>query len=143
MLPLIESKLAMLDTLHRWTGQWVSNLTIMLNFCRDCYLYSKKDGKPIILVTTYIHNWSLHLFSQDCKLASHTTYVVCINFIHKWRDLQFKVDSVDRFFEKPFMAILFTLRVFTRSLLRGNRQRNIFCIFVFMTGLGLEPWLFV
>ena len=26
-------------------------------------------------------------------LVSHTTYVVCVNFIHKWRDLQFKVDS--------------------------------------------------
>ena len=25
--------------------------------------------------------------------VSHATYVVCINFIHKWRDLQFKVDS--------------------------------------------------
>ena len=26
-------------------------------------------------------------------LLSHNTYVVCINFIHKWRDLQFNVDS--------------------------------------------------
>ena len=26
-------------------------------------------------------------------LVSHTIYVVCVNFIHKWRDLQFKVDS--------------------------------------------------
>ena len=26
-------------------------------------------------------------------LVSHTTYVVCVNFIHKCRDLQFKVDS--------------------------------------------------
>ena len=22
------------------------------------------------------------------ELVSHTTYVVCVNFIHKWRDLQ-------------------------------------------------------
>ena len=42
---------------------------------------------------TYIHNWSLKPFSQDYDLASHTTYVVCVNFIHKWRDIQFKVDS--------------------------------------------------
>ena len=26
-------------------------------------------------------------------LVSHTTYVVCVNFIHKWWDIQFKVDS--------------------------------------------------
>ena len=25
-------------------------------------------------------------------LVSHTTYIVCVNFIHKWWDLQFKVD---------------------------------------------------
>ena len=25
-------------------------------------------------------------------LVSHTTYVVCVNIIHKWGDLQFKVD---------------------------------------------------
>ena len=24
-------------------------------------------------------------------LVSHTTYVACVNFIYKWRDLQFKV----------------------------------------------------
>ena len=31
----------------------------------------------------------------------------------------------DRFSEKLFIAILFTLRVFARNLLRGNRRRNI------------------
>ena len=34
----------------------------------------------------------------------------------------------DRFVEKLFMAILFTLRVFARNLLRGNRRRNTFRI---------------
>ena len=52
-------------------------------------------------------------------LVSHTTYVVCVNFIHKWRNLQFKVyfERHDFFFEKLFMAILFTLSVFARNLL--------------------------
>ena len=31
-------------------------------------------------------------------LVSHTTYVVCVNFIHKWRGLQFKVDSEGQIF---------------------------------------------
>ena len=26
-------------------------------------------------------------------LVSHTTYVVCVNFIHKWQNIQFQVDS--------------------------------------------------
>ena len=29
---------------------------------------------------TYIHNWSLQLFSQDYGLASFTTDIVCVNF---------------------------------------------------------------
>ena len=36
--------------------------------------------------------------------------------------------NVPDFFEKLFMAILFTLKVFARNLLRGNRRRNIFRI---------------
>ena len=39
---------------------------------------------------TYIHNWSLQ----------PTTYVVCVTFIHKWRDLQFKADSERQIFEE-------------------------------------------
>ena len=42
-------------------------------------------------VETYIighYNPSVRIID----LVSHTTYVVCVNFIHTWRDLQFKVD---------------------------------------------------
>ena len=49
----------------------------------------------------------------------------------------------DRFFKRLFGAILFALRVFARNLLRGNRRRNAFRIFVLKSGLGLEAWLFV
>ena len=30
--------------------------------------------------------------------VSHATYFVCVNFIHKWRDLQYKVDSERQIF---------------------------------------------
>ena len=34
----------------------------------------------------YIHYWPLQTFSQDYSLASDTTHVVCVNFIHeRWR----------------------------------------------------------
>ena len=59
-------------------------------------------------------------------LVSHTTYIVCVNFIHERRDLQLKSTPNDRFFKKLFMAISFTLWIFARNLLRGSRQRNIF-----------------
>ena len=67
---------------------------------------------------TYINNWPLQPFSQDYGLASHTAHVVCVNFIHEWRDLQLKVDSAGHIFEKLFMAIFFTLGVFARTQLK-------------------------
>ena len=96
--------------------------------------------KQIFLVA-YIHNRSLQPFSQDYNLVNHTTYVVCVNFIHEWWNLQFKVDSERQIFGKLSMAILFTLRDFARHLLRGSRRRNIF-IFVVKSDLGfkLEPY---
>ena len=75
-------------------------------------------------------------------LVSHTTYVVCvILYISGGRDLQFKVDSERQtfFFEKLYMAILFTLKVFSRNLLRGNRQRNTFCILFWCLAWGSNP----
>ena len=62
-------------------------------------------------------------------LVSHTTYVVCFNFIHQWRDLQFKVDSERQIFWEIFHGnFICILRVFVRNLLRGNRRRNNFRI---------------
>ena len=31
-------------------------------------------------------------------LVSYTTYIVCVNFMYKWRDLQFKIDSERQIF---------------------------------------------
>ena len=61
-------------------------------------------------------------------LVSHTTYVLCVNFIH---NLQ-----VDRFFDKLFMAILFAHRVFDRNLMG---KKYFFHILVLMSDLRLEP----
>ena len=61
-------------------------------------------------------------------LVSHTS------FSHQFLTLvshtySLKSTPNDRFFsEKLFMAILFTLRVFARNLLRGNRLRTTFRI---------------
>ena len=81
---------------------------------------------------TYIHTYTYIIGHYNpsvriIDLVSHTTFVVCVNFIYKWQNLQF--NSERQPFRKLFMAILFlTLRVFTRNLLRENRQRNIFPI---------------
>ena len=49
----------------------------------------------------YIHTYIIGHYNPSVRiidLVSHTTYVVCDNFIHKWRGLQFKVDSERQIF---------------------------------------------
>ena len=77
-----------------------------------------------------IHNWPLQPFCQDYGLASHTTYVVCVHFIRKWRSYSLTSTANARFLRNFFMAGLFTVRVFTRNLPRGNRRRNILFFYI-------------
>ena len=71
-------------------------------------------------------------------LASHTTYVMCVNFIHEWRDLQF---PNGRFFWESFHCnFIFTLRVFARNLLRGNHWRNTSHILFWCLACGSNPY---
>ena len=52
----------------------------------------------------------LHTYIIGPGLVSHTTYVVCVNFIHKWQDLQFKIDSERQiFFLRNFSWQFFNL----------------------------------
>ena len=57
------------------------------------YLETKKknvaacfDSHLVFIV--YIHNCSLQPFSQDYNLVSHTTNVLCVNFMYDWRNIQ-------------------------------------------------------
>ena len=55
----------------------------------------------MICIHTYIfrhYNPSVRIID----IVSRTTYVVCVNFIHKWRDLLFKVDSERENFLRNF-----------------------------------------
>ena len=73
----------------------------------------------------------IHLHTYIIDLVPHSTYVVCGNFIHNWRDLQFKVDSERQiFFEKLFKAILFTPRVFSRNLSERKSPKKYFLYFL-------------
>ena len=79
-------------------------------------------------IRTYIHNWSLQPFSLD-YWPSFSHHLCCVLILYKsGGTYSLKSTSNDRFFKKLFMVILFTLRVFDRNLLRGNRRRNTFRI---------------
>ena len=84
------------------------------------------------------HNWPLQPFSQNYVLASHTTHVVCVNFIRQWRDVQFNVVSERQVFEK----LCHTLRNFCqKSDERNSPKKYFFSYFVLMADLRYEPVL--
>ena len=89
-----------------------------------------------------LYNWSLQSFSQDYWLSfAHHLCCVCANFIPEWRDLQFKVDSERQIFLRNFSWQFYSHSEFI--LLRGKLPNKYFLYFVLMSGLGLEPWLYV
>ena len=88
----------------------------------------------------YMHNWPLQFFSYDYGVASHTNYVVCLNFICEWRDVQFTVDSERQIFEKLFhVANLFDIQRFCQKSGERKLQKKWFAsYFVLMSDLGYE-----
>ena len=88
-----------------------------------CQLFSHGNN------TYIIHNWPLQSFSHDYGLASHTTHVVCVNLYVSGGIYSLTSTPNNRLLRNFFMAVLFTLRVCARNLLRGNRRRNIFSYF--------------
>ena len=79
-------------------------------------------------------------------LVSHITYVVCVNFIHKWRDLLFKADSERQifwiFWETFHGNFIYSQSFYQKSAERKSPKKY-YSYFVLISGLGLEPWLFV
>ena len=72
-------------------------------------------------------------------LVSHTIYVVCVNFIHKRRNLQFKVDSQRQIFWETFYGNFIYSQSFCQNLLRGNSRRNTVRILFRCLAFGTNP----
>ena len=87
------------------------------------------------LVYTFIigdYNSSVRIID----LVSHTTYLVCVNFIHKWRDLQFKFDSEWQIFWETFHVNFILLSEFLPEICWDEITEEI--LFVF--GFNVWPW---
>ena len=77
-------------------------------------------------------------------LVSHTTYVVCVNFIPKTRDLKFKVDSErDYIFSETFQGNIIYIQKFCQKSVERKSPNKYFLYFVLKSGLGHEHWLYV
>ena len=122
-----------------------STCSVVVTYLLVCSPFFYTDVVATVLLICWSNNyfcfWSFCLYAYKighCKplvriidLVSHTIYIVCINFIYKWRDLQYKVDS------ELFMPVLITLKVFARNLLGAIAEENFFLYFVLLSGLGL------
>ena len=87
----------------------------------------------IFILKLQLHTYIIDHYYPSVRIidpVSHTTYVVCVNFIHKWRNLQFKVDS-GRFVEKLFMAIVIYSQSFRQKSAERKSQKKYFLYFVF------------
>ena len=75
-------------------------------------------------------------------LVSYTTYAVCVNFIHKWRDLQFKVDSEWQIFWETFHGNFIYSQSFCQKSAERKSPKKYFLYFVLMSGLGQNKVIF-
>ena len=56
----------------------------------------KQDFSNKVIVLNATHAYIIGHYNPSVSiidLVFHTTYVIYVNFIHQWRELQFKVDS--------------------------------------------------
>ena len=90
----------------------------ILTFKGHYSYYNLPLTKGKILHTYIIGHYNPSVSIID--LVSHTTYVVCVNFIHKWRDLQFKVDSERQIFWETFHGNF----IYSQSFCKKSAERK-------------------
>ena len=93
---------------------------------------SFEKRNQIHMLHTYIighYNPSVRIID----LFSYTTYVVCVNFIRKWRDLPFKVDSEQQgrqqiFWETFHGNFIYSVNFCQKSAERKSPKKYFFCV---------------
>ena len=99
---------------------------------------SSGDNSRTVTTTTRI----VTILQELQSSFSHHLHMLCVNFIQKWREQQFKVNSELQIFEKLFIAILFTLTSFLFEIHWAVvAVRNIISIFRFVArDVWAEVW---
>ena len=70
-------------------------------------------------VHTYLLTYLIGHYNPSVRiiaLVSHTTYVMCVNSMLKWWDLQFKVDSERQIFWETFHGNFYLLSEFLTEI---------------------------
>ena len=102
--------------------------------CRDYNFLTFKGWKSYkIMKNHYYITYIIGHYNPSVRiidLVSHTIYVVCVNFIHKWRDLQFKVDSERQIFWETFHGNFIYSRSFCQKSAERKSPKKYFSYFV-------------
>ena len=114
--------------------------------------YWHKNCKPSIKIIPIICERNVHTYIHKCPLKPHQSglltwfltslYVVCVDFIHKWQDLQFKVDSKRQDFCENFHGNYIYSQSFCQKSIERKLSKEYFLYFGFMCGLGFKSWLY-
>ena len=133
---------------HKWYDKLGRNPD--WRFVMTNYVCISENNTEILVATSrltpYIHNWSFQRFKQDYWPSFwHHLCCVCVLILYKsGGNYSLKLTPNDRCFEKLFMAILFTFRVFARNLLRERKSpKKYVFVFCFDVWPGLKLWLLV
>ena len=97
-------------------------------------------SKSLFSVTYIIGHYNPSVRIID--LVSHTTYVVSVNFIHKWRDLQFKVDSERQMFWETFHGNFYLISEFLPEICWVEIAEDILFVFCFDEWPGVRSLAF-
>ena len=108
-------------------------------FCFGVYLSN------LTLSFSPVHTYIIGHYNPSVRiidLVSHATYVVCVNFIHQWRDLQFKVDSERQIFWETFHRNFYLLSEFLPEICWEEIAEEILFIFRFDVWPGARTLAF-
>ena len=127
------------DTLQYYTGSNASLLPWKICVC-NCPRAKNPDLKPNESRKWFIHSIIDH-YNPSVRiidLVSHTTCVVYVNYVHKWWELQFNVNSAWQIFEKLFHDSFYLLSEFLLEICWEEIAEEILFVFFFFWCLAWD-----
>ena len=105
-------------------------LYIMLYSCKNANRSSNSSSTTGLTHTSTIGHYNPF---RIIDLVSHTTYAVCVNFIHKWRD------SERQIFWETFLGNFYLLSEILPEICWEEIRRNTFRILFWCLAWGSNP----
>ena len=132
------------DVLKVKCGGGTANIIKTTYFRRRFLLFNKLHSS--LTKKNYIHTYIIGHYNPSVRiidLVSHTTYVVCVNFIHKWRwTYSLKSTPNDRFFWETFHDNFINFSEFLPEICWEEIAEEILLVFRLDVGPGTRTLAF-